>query len=441
MEESLFDTAKSFSDFELPNDILEQLKALKYEHPTQIQAESLPFSLKGRDVIGLAETGSGKTLAFALPVLHSLLANPKPYHTLILAPTRELCLQIQEHFNAIGGAFNLKTIVIIGGLDLMSQATALVNQKPHIIIATPGRILHHLENTKGFSLSKASYLVLDEADKLLNLNFEESLDKILECLPKKRNTLLFSATMTNKVNKLQRASLVNPVKVEASSRKHQTVKTLTQNYLFIPEKYKESYLIYLANEFAHQSLIIFVVTCKSAMKLTLLLRNLGFEAVPIHGQMNQTKRINALTKFKSQEKNILVATDVASRGLDMPSVDLVINYAVPLNPKDYVHRVGRTARAGRAGLALTIVTQYDVEGYQKIEKAIGKELEEYSIKEADVLAHQEKVLEAGRIAEFELKKILEKGKNKKDEETDGMDPSMRKKIKKKYKKRVYYDIN
>ena len=200
----------------------------------------------------------------------------------------------------------------------MSQATALVNQKPHVIIATPGRILHHLENTKGFSLSRLNYLVLDEADKLLNLNFEESLDKILECIPKKRNTLLFSATMTNKVNKLQRASLENPVKVEASSRKHQTVKTLTQNYLFIPEKYKESYLIYLANEFAHQSTIIFVVTCKNAMKLTLLLRNLGFEAVPIHGQMNQTKRINALSKFKSQEKNILVATDVASRGLDIP---------------------------------------------------------------------------------------------------------------------------
>ncbi len=412
MEDQIFDTTVSFESLGISPEILETLAKLNYKHPTKVQAESLPYTLQGRDIIALAETGSGKTLAFALPIIESLLKNPKPYFALVLAPTRELCLQIQEHFNAIGSAVGLKSVVIVGGLDLMSQSVALVSKKPHIIVATPGRILHHLENTKGFSLQKLAYLVLDEADKLLSMNFEEALDKIIEFLPKNRNTFLFSATMTNKVSKLQRACLVNPVKVEVSNSKHQTVNTLVQKYMFFPQKYKESYLVHLINENIRKSTIIFTMTCKSAMRICLLLRNLGFEAVPIHGQMTQVKRINALTKFKSNEKNILVATDVASRGLDIPDVDLVINFDVPMNPKDYVHRVGRTARAGKAGSAITFVTQYDVEAYQKIETSIQKTLEEFKANESEVLQYHERVLEAGRIADFELKKLVDATKNK-----------------------------
>jgi ATP-dependent RNA helicase DDX47/RRP3 len=172
--------------------------------------------LEGKDIIGLAETGSGKTLSFLLPIIENLLKSPSPYYSLILSPTRELCLQIQERLNAIGNIFGIKSVVIVGGLDLMSQSIALVSKKPHIIIATPGRILHHLENTKGFSLKKLKYLVLDEADKLLDMNFEEALDKILENINKDRKTYLYSATMTNKVTKLQRASLKDPVKIEVS---------------------------------------------------------------------------------------------------------------------------------------------------------------------------------------------------------------------------------
>ena len=202
MENDLFDNTDTFNDFEIPADIVEVLDKLNYKHPTKIQKESLPYSLKGRDMIALAETGSGKTLAFALPIIEALLKNPRPYFALVMAPTRELCLQIQEHFNALGSSFHLKTLAIVGGLDLMAQSVALITQKPHVIVATPGRILHHLENTKGFSLNKLAYFVMDEADKLLNLNFEEALDKILEQLPKNRITFLFLSTMTNKVNKL-----------------------------------------------------------------------------------------------------------------------------------------------------------------------------------------------------------------------------------------------
>ena len=436
----IFDKTKTFADLNVCEEILQVLKKLNYKHPTKIQAESFPYSLEGRDIIGLAETGSGKTLAFLIPVLESLLKSPKSYHTLILAPTRELCLQIHDTVNALGKSFGLKSVVIVGGLDLMSQSVALVTGKPHIIIGTPGRILHHLENTKGFSLQKLDYLIMDEADKLLDANFEEALDKILEFINKTRNTFLFSATMTNKVSKLQRTSLNNPAKIEISSSKHQTVSTLTQKYIFIPEKYKESYLIYLLNENIKKKIIIFSLTCKSTLKLTLMVRNLGFDAIPINGQMSQVKRINSITKFKTGGTSILIATEVAARGLDIDDVDYIINYDVPMNAKDYVHRVGRTARAGRAGFAMTFVTQYDVEHYLKIEHSIGKKLDKLEIDEKDVLVYYERVCEASRIGDYELKKILERG-IKKFRLDDGEDVKKNKKIKKKRRKNEKYDFN
>lgn len=206
----------------------------------------------------------------------------------------------------------------------MTQTIAL-SKKPHIgfyyfyllylfclVVGTPGRILYHLENTKGFHLNKLQFLVLDEADKLLNMDFEKEINKILEIIPKNRNTYLFSATMTNKVTKLQRASLNNPVKIEVNS-KYQTVSTLSQNYIFIPAKYKDCYLVYILTQHAGNLVIIFVQTCMNAIRTCLILRNLGFKAVSINGQMSQVKRLGALNKFKSKECNILIATDVASR--------------------------------------------------------------------------------------------------------------------------------
>lgn len=366
----------------------------------------------------MAETGSGKTLAFAIPIVQELLKNPQPFFALVIAPTRELCVQISEHFQALGQGFGLKSTVIVGGLDLMAQSIALVNKKPHVIIATPGRILHHLENTKGFSLGQLKYLVMDEADKLLNMDFEAQLDKILVGLPKDRRTMLFSATMTNKVSKLQRASLDNPVKVIASG-KNDTAKNLVQNYIFLPQKYKDCYLVHIINEFAGKTILIFVITCKQALRTCLIMRNLGFDVCTIHGQMSQAKRLGSLNKFKSKDTKILVATDVASRGLDIPNVDVVINYDIPLSYKEYIHRVGRTARAGKSGLAISLTTQYDVEDYQKIETAISKKLEAYPVSKEDALIFYERVQEAQRIGEHELKAIMKRGEDEEDEGNPG----------------------
>jgi ATP-dependent RNA helicase DDX47/RRP3 len=350
----------------------------------------------------LAETGSGKTGAFALPIVQRLLDNPQRFFAVCLAPTRELCVQIGEQFEAIGITIKLQTAVIVGGLDMVTQAMALA-KRPHVVVATPGRLVDHLENTKGFHLKTIKYLVMDEADRLLSMDFDEALDKIIEAVPRERNTFLFSATMTSKVSKLQRASLKKPVKVEVST-KHDTVKGLVQTYMFIPFKFKHTYFAAILAHFQHYSAMVFTDTCLNSQKLAILLRHLGMPAICLHGQMSQAQRLGALYSFKAKEKRILVATDVASRGLDIPSVDLVLNYDIPRNSKDYIHRVGRTARAGRSGRAMTLVTQYDIELLQRIEHFLEKKLDEFTeLKEPSVKAGHERVLEAMRSTELELR--------------------------------------
>lgn len=301
----------SFQSLGLVQPLCEACEALGFKSPTRIQIEAIPGALQGRDIIGLAETGSGKTAAFALPILQALLAKPQALFALIVTPTRELAFQIAEQFEALGTVIGLKCAVIVGGIDRTPQAIAL-SKGPHVVVATPGRIVDHLENTKGFHLKALKYLVLDEADRILNMDFEEEIDKLLRVIPRERHTYLFSATMTSKVAKLQRASLRNPIRIEVST-KYTTVDTLKQLYLFVPAKYKDCYLAYVLNELAGQSAMVFVMTCNTAQRLAYLLRNLGFSAIPLHGQMDQTKRLGALNKFKSQSRSILIATDVASR--------------------------------------------------------------------------------------------------------------------------------
>ncbi|KAH0129373.1 putative ATP-dependent rRNA helicase rrp3, partial [Aureobasidium melanogenum] len=228
---------KSFRDLGIIDALAESCEAMNFTKPTPIQAESIPLALQGRDIIGLAETGSGKTAAFALPILQALMETPSSLFGLVLAPTRELAYQISKQFEALGSLIGVKCAVIVGGMDMVPQAIAL-GKKPHIIVATPGRLLDHLENTKGFSLRTLKYLVMDEADRLLDLDFGPILDKILKVIPKERRTYLFSATMSSKVESLQRASLSNPMKVSISSSSYQTVSTLIQSYLFIPHKFK-----------------------------------------------------------------------------------------------------------------------------------------------------------------------------------------------------------
>ncbi|KAL0592073.1 hypothetical protein ABG067_000726 [Albugo candida] len=414
-----FSGDQTFEQLGVDATLCEAIASLGWSKPSKIQQEAIPHGLAGRDLIGLAETGSGKTGAFVIPILQSLLRSPQRLYALVLAPTRELAYQISEQFEALGASIGLKCACVVGGIDMMNQQIALA-RKPHIIIATPGRLVDHLENTKGFSLRTIRFLVLDEADRMLSMDFEEEINQIVQLMPSERNTYLFSATMTSKVAKLQRASLLNPIKIEIT-HKFATPENLRQHYLFIPAKFKDCYLSYILNEVAGQSILIFASTCNGTQRVTLMLRNLGFQAICLHGQMSQPNRLGALNKFKAKSRKILVCTDVASRGLDIPSVDVVMNYDIPTHGKDYIHRVGRTARAGRAGIAVSLVTQYDVELYQRIEFLLGKKLDAYPCDEQTVLVMQERVGEAQRIATNEMKELASKRGKRRDRESDDDD--------------------
>eukprot|EP00252_Welwitschia_mirabilis_P026978 TRINITY_DN9069_c0_g1_i2.p1 TRINITY_DN9069_c0_g1~~TRINITY_DN9069_c0_g1_i2.p1 ORF type:complete len:436 (+),score=103.70 TRINITY_DN9069_c0_g1_i2:729-2036(+) len=421
MENKEEEEVHTFASLGVCEQLVEACDSLGWKKPTSVQIQSIPLALEGKDLIGLAQTGSGKTAAFAIPILQALLEKPQALFACVLSPTRELAIQIAEQFEALGSGIGVKCAVVVGGIDMMAQAIALA-KRPHVVVGTPGRLLDHLTNTKGFNLNTLKYLVLDEADRLLNMDFEKEIDEILKVIPKERRTYLFSATMTNKVAKLQRACLKNPAKVEVST-KYTTVDTLKQEYLFIPEKYKDCYLVFVLHETSGCTTMVFTQTCESTRRISLILRNLGFKAIPISGQMSQSKRIGSLNKFKSGENSILICTDVASRGLDIPSVDMVINYDIPTNSKDYIHRVGRTARAGRSGRAVSFVTQYNVEFYLKIEQLIGKKLPAFPCEQEEVLLLYERVTEAQKVARMKLREVdsTKKGKRKKGNADDDKD--------------------
>ncbi|BGP36051.1 ribosomal RNA processing protein [Rhodotorula toruloides] len=421
-------SSTTFSDLGLLPELCTACTQLGFKQPSEIQRECIPYALEGRDIIGLAQTGSGKTAAFALPILHALWQDPQGLFAVVLAPTRELAYQISDQFTALGSGIGVRVAAVVGGMDTMAQQVALA-KKPHIVVATPGRLQDHLENTKGFSLRNLKYLVMDEADRLLDLDFGPVIDKILKVIPREgRRTYLFSATMTTKVAKLQRASLRDPVKLEVSS-KYQTVSTLLQYYLLVPLKHKDLHLVHLLHTLSGLTAIVFVRTVVDAQRLSILLRLLSFPAVPLHGQLSQSARLGALNKFKSGGKTIMIATDVASRGLDIPSVDLVVNYDLPTNSKDYIHRVGRTARAGRSGKSVTLVTQYDVELFQRIEGVIGKKMDEYPLGASgkqEALLLSERVGEAQReaikeVKEFQMGHGGAKGKGKRRRDDDERD--------------------
>ncbi|VVT55313.1 uncharacterized protein SAPINGB_P004534 [Magnusiomyces paraingens] len=407
---------QTFAELGVIPPLCEACEALKFSKPTPIQAQAIPWALQGRDIIGLAQTGSGKTAAFALPILQALWHAPAPLFCCVLAPTRELAVQIAEQFEALGAGIGLRCAVIVGGMDMLQQSMMLA-RKPHVIVATPGRLVDHLENTKGFSLKSLKYLVMDEADRLLEAEFQTVMGRLLTALPKTgRHTYLFSATMTSQVDRLRRASLHNPVKVAVSS-KYDTASSLLQYYMFIPMVHKDTYLVYLLQQMEGHTAIVFARTISDAERLALALRELGFRAVPLHGRMNQAARLGALNKFKAGARNILVATDVAARGLDIPSVDIVINYDIPDDSKAYIHRVGRTARAGRSGKSVTFVTQYNLDVYQRLEATLGKKLDEYKVDKSEVMVLSTRVGEALREAllklrELEAKRSRSSGKNR-----------------------------
>ncbi|ELP92108.1 ATP-dependent rRNA helicase rrp3, putative [Entamoeba invadens IP1] len=419
----------TFQEIGLLPEVIKVVEHLGYKMPTPIQSSSIPVALKRKDIIGIAQTGSGKTAAFLLPMLNHLLntnERKRDFFCIVVEPTRELAAQVIEVLDRMAEALpGLVSCLLVGGMDEMKQAVLLA-KKPNVIVCTPGRLVYHINNTKGVSqsLQKTRFLVIDEADKLLDMDFAADIDKLIESVPKQRTTMLFSATMSSRVEKLQRASLVHPVKIKQSEQKYSTVDTLRQEYLFIPFKYRDGYLMAILQKVGAQSAIIFTMKCSGNTRLVLMLRQLGYEAIPLNGKMSQQKRLLALEKFKSGKRSLLVATDVASRGLDIPDVDFVINYDCPVEPKDYIHRVGRTARAGKSGMAITIVTQYSLEFYQRIETMIEKKLDEYKVEEQVAMSYVNRCSEAMRVvnqilkdeASKEKERIKDKNKGNADEE-------------------------
>ncbi|KAG8594857.1 hypothetical protein GDO81_001343 [Engystomops pustulosus] len=357
--------------------------------------------------MGCAKTGSGKTAAFVLPILQKLSEDPYGIFCLVLTPTRELAYQIAEQFRVLGKPLGLKDCIIVGGMDMVSQALEL-SKKPHVVIATPGRLADHIRSSNTFSMKRIKFLVMDEADRLLEqgcTDFTEELQVILGAIPAKRQTLLFSATLTDTLQELKSVAMNKPFFWESTSEV-KTVEQLDQKYLLVPEKVKDAYLVHLIQKFQDEhedwSIIIFTSTCKDCQILNMMLRRFNFPSIALHSMMKQKERFAALGRFKSSFYKILIATDLASRGLDIPTVQVVINHNTPGLPKIYIHRVGRTARAGRSGLAITLVTQYDIHLVHSIEEQIKMKLIEYAVKESEVLNILTQVNVTRRACEIKL---------------------------------------
>jgi len=420
----------SFSDLKLNSWIVRQCEAMGLKHPTPIQTNCIPRILAGDDCIGCAKTGSGKTFAFALPILQKLCEEPYGIFALVLTPTRELAFQISDQFAVIGKAINLKQCVITGGMDMVQQGQEL-SKKPHIVIATPGRLADHLESCNTFSLKKIKFLVLDEADRLLagGGGFDEQLKMIFNALPKIRQNLLFSATITDTLEKVKEVAC-NKVFMWEAPAEVATVEQLDQFYILCPVNVKDSYLVQTVRMFQEKngkgSIMIFTDTCKNCQLLSMTLNEVGFENVALHAMIRQKERLAALTQFRSNIIRILIATDVASRGLDIPAVELVLNHTIPNLPKDYIHRVGRTARAGRGGMAISLVTPHDIRLLHTIEDTINTKLKEYVVEDKEVMKILTQVSVTRREAEIKLdesnfyeRKLINK---RKDLILDGKDP-------------------
>jgi len=383
--------------------------------PTPVQQQCIPPALKGQNVVGSAQTGSGKTAAFALPILQKLYEDPFGIYAVVLTPTRELAQQIHEQFNAFGSRNNTRVVLVVGGLDMTQQALKLAN-RPHIVVATPGRLLDHLKcGANACDLRRIKWLVLDEADRLLDDSMLPAVEGIIACMPppKRRQTLLFSATMTAAVEHAEamcsEGMNQKPFRYSADPE-GAAPKQLLQQYIFIPQKVKDVYLSWMLGEHDEGGVIIFCSKCSTCQLVTKALQLLKHDAVALNSHLSQKNRFASLGRFRDGQARILVATDVASRGLDIPTVKMVINYDLPAASESYLHRIGRTARAGKKGQAVSLVSEYDVDLVHNIEEYIGKELSEYETNEAEVLTELNRVTEAFRQAKMDLEEMNETGR-------------------------------
>ncbi|KAF8655262.1 hypothetical protein AX16_003163 [Volvariella volvacea WC 439] len=431
----------SFTELGISAFLQRALEVMSIRAPTEVQAACIPPLLAGRDCVGNAKTGSGKTIAFALPILQALSIDPYGIYALVLTPTRELAFQISEQFAVLGGPLHIRTAVVVGGMDMMAQALEL-GRHPHVVIATPGRIVDHLRSSRGeWDLSKIKFLVLDEADRLLTPTFAPELSYLFDILPKERQTCLFTATLTPSIDTLI-AAPPRPGKqklfVHRMSESVETVSTLNQHFILVPSHVREVYLYYFLCNPPESTLhlrrtpiepakgkaktkpkrkgkseedegveqppptIIFCARSRTAAYLTLVLKSLSIRSTALHSRLTQRERLTSLSLFRGSVVPVLVCTGVGARGLDIEDVALVINWDLPNEPEEYTHRVGRTARAGRGGTAVSFVTERDEERVLRIEDRIKTKLTEMTLPEGKVLEKLNTVSTAKRLAQMEL---------------------------------------
>ena len=362
----------SFRSLGLVSPILKTLEKQELHVPTPIQEKSIPIILEGKDVIGLAQTGTGKTAAFILPLLSKLYGTQqtgkfRKVKMLVLSPTRELAQQIGEVIKPFASATNIKTCTIVGGVPIFKQFKDL-RKGSDIIIGTPGRVEDHISQ-KSIDLSNAKYTVLDEADQMLDIGFLPAVKRILSITPKKRQTLLFSATMPQEIKKLVKKFMVSPVEVTVSVIA-KPVEKINQKIIMLNNSQKIDALKEIVQSREGARLLIFTKTKHGAEKVVKSLSKDGFLVASIHGNKSQNQRQKSLINFKNGNCPLLVATDIAARGIDVPGVEAVINYDLPEVPESYVHRIGRTARAGMAGDAISFCSELDIKKLRAIEKLI-----------------------------------------------------------------------
>ncbi len=368
----------TFSSLNLDPQILRAVEDEGYTEPTPIQVQAIPHVLAGRDLMAMAQTGTGKTAAFTLPLLQRLLQHASssvsparhPIRALILAPTRELAIQVEESVKTYSKHVLLRSTVVFGGVDIRTQKTDLM-KGVEILVATPGRLLDHVES-KNLMLNQVQVLILDEADRMLDMGFMPDLKRILMLLPKQRQTLLFSATFSDDIKRLAQDFLVNPVTVEAE-RRNTAAENVKQSVLLVDQDNKFNVLADQIRSRGVKQVLVFTRTKLTAARVAKMLERDGIPSDAIHGDKTQQERMKALEAFKEGKITALVATDVAARGLDIDQLPLVVNYELPPNAEDYVHRIGRTGRAGASGEALSLVDGKEERLLKDIEKLLKRE--------------------------------------------------------------------
>ncbi len=357
---------ENFYSLGISKEILFNLKSLKFLKPTPVQQQSIQPGFEGKDILAIANTGTGKTAAFGIPIIERLHKN-KSLSAIILTPTRELAVQVGKHLkDLMGKNIKIKSAVLIGG-DSIKKQIEIIKQNPRIFIGTPGRINDHISR-KTLNLKNINILVLDETDRMLDLGFIEQIQKILSTLPKKKQTLLFTATLPKNIKSLSDRYLFKPVKISLETKEN-ILKNIEHNIINIKQANK--YETLLEELYTRKgSILVFMKTKHSSKKIHLKLQKEGLSVNAIHGNVRQSKRLNILNKFRNQKFTILVATDVAARGLDIPHIEHVINYDLPQRIEDYIHRIGRTARAGNKGSALSFISENDQNTWKNICKLI-----------------------------------------------------------------------